>query len=69
VASREVESLDAEVARVLLQCAEPVGAAAVHPRLPDGWRELPVEQVMAVLRAQTAFEFARGRGWTLGHRV
>jgi hypothetical protein len=69
VAPREVESLEAEVARVLLQCTEPVGAAAVHPRLPDGWRVLPVEQVMAVLRAQSAFEFTRGRGWTLGHRV
>jgi len=63
----ETESLEAVVARVLLQCDEPVGAAAVHARLPYPWREASeVARVMDVLREQPAFELVRGRGWMLG---
>jgi hypothetical protein len=67
VAPSEVERLQAVVARLLLQCPEPVGAADVHARLPYPWREVTVKQVMAVLREQPAFELVRGRGWMLGH--
>lgn len=67
VTPSEAERLEAVVARVLLQCPEPLGAAAVHARLAYPWREATVKQVMAVLREQPAFELVRGRGWMLGH--
>ena len=62
------ESLEAVVARALLQCIGAVPAAEVHRRLPYPWQEgVTVEQVKVVLREQPAFELTRGRGWTLGH--
>ena len=62
------ETIEAVIARTLLQCGGPVPAVEVHHQLPCPWREdVVVDQVMVVLREQPAFELVRGRGWMLGH--
>jgi hypothetical protein len=61
------ESLEAMVARVLLQQDHPLAARDVHTRLPAAWSERGVEEVMRVLRENEPFELMRGRGWVRGH--
>ena len=69
VAPCEVETLEAALARILVQAPAPLPAADVHARMPYDWRQAAeVGDVMAALRSQAAFRLVRGRGWELGYR-
>ena len=67
VRPHDVESIESAVGSVLLQSPKPLPGAEVCSRLPYRWRNNTVEDVMEVLREQSAFELVRGRGWRLGH--
>jgi hypothetical protein len=68
VAPREVETLEAALARIVVQAPAPLAAADVHARLPYDRREtVEVGDVMTALRSKPAFRLIRGRGWELGH--
>lgn len=61
------ETLEAMVARVLIQRREPLRGDQVHAQLPYSWREgYDVRNVMDVLRSEPAFRLVRGHGWLLG---
>ena len=57
------ETLEATVARTLLQSADPLPATTILSLLPHPWRENGEEQLRTVLREQPAFELVRGRRW------
>jgi hypothetical protein len=67
VRPHKVETLDAMVARVLVQHDEPLRGDEIHARLPPAWCDCTVAHVMSVLRGGPPFELTRGRGWKLGH--
>ena len=69
VAPCELETLEAALARILVQASAPLPAAEVHARLPYDWRQtVEVGDVMSALRSQSPFRLARGRGWELGYQ-
>ena len=61
------ETLEAMVARVLIQRREPLRADQVHAQLPYSWRDAyETEDVMDALRSEPPFRLVRGRGWLFG---
>jgi hypothetical protein len=69
VLPRPDETLEAMVARVLIQRREPLRGDQVHAQLPYAWREAyEVEDVMNALRSEPPFRLVRGRGWLFGDR-
>ena len=60
------ESLEASLARILAQHADPIPAATICQRVTYGRHEIERNVALDVLHREPAFRFLPGRGWMLG---